>query len=62
MERDGLCDDRDMALHKEEEDKKTVQYASHSSSNRDQDYDLAGEQCWLQFVAFDVSFLRQISY
>lgn len=58
MDRNNLCDDRDLILHKEEVDKKRIIVAAHFSGNgKDPASDLAGEQCWLQFVAFDVRLL-----
>jgi hypothetical protein len=58
MERNGLCDNRDSALHKEEEEgvkaMRVGEGKSAAGRRRDHEFDLAGELCWLQFVAFDV--------
>jgi hypothetical protein len=56
MESKGLCDDRDLALHKEEEEGvKRLKVADQPTTDkRGEEFDLVGKQCWLKFVAFDV--------
>jgi hypothetical protein len=61
MERNGMCDSRDAAFHKEEKSGvKTAKVREAQGRRRDEESDLAGEECWLQFVAFDVRPRRAI--
>jgi hypothetical protein len=50
-----MLDQRDLATHVGEEGGKAVKVAeSRFTGEEGKEIDLAGQQCWLQFVAFDV--------
>ena len=58
MQRSGLIDDRDTLRH--DADKHDNIIATNHVANRmhsSTDSELAGEECWLQFVAFDILFI-----
>jgi hypothetical protein len=55
MERNGMIDERDLTCHIAEESGKAVKVAeSRFTADEGEERNLAGKQCWLQFVAFDV--------
>ena len=50
-----MIDQRDLTCHNGEEGGKAVKVAeSRFTGDQGKEISLAGEQCWLQFVAFDV--------
>jgi hypothetical protein len=57
MDGRGELDPRDIAEHREEKDKKkasfSTKFAGYNSTNNDDN--CLGKECWLMFVAFDVS-------
>jgi hypothetical protein len=58
MEMKGMIDKRDLACNIGEEGGKTVKVAeSRFTRDEEKELSLAGEQCWLQFIAFDVRLL-----
>jgi hypothetical protein len=55
MERNDMIDERDLTCHIAEEGGKAVKVAeSRCTADGGEELNLAGKQCWLQFVAFDV--------
>jgi len=56
MEKKGLCDDRDKDIHKDDGENKVLN-SSDSYSKMNEAYELAGEECWLLFVAFDILYV-----
>ena len=59
MKQNGLLEDRDLLLHKNEKEAKTIRTAGSYVSNQSgtPESELTGEECWLEFCAFDVLYI-----
>ena len=58
MQRNGLCETIDLDLHINDTTTKAMSTSMGSwGRNLDQPYELAGEECWLMFVVFDIVYL-----
>lgn len=57
MERKGLLDERDQGMHMNDKDTKSMNASNTWTDKTDQVSELAGEECWLQFVAFDILYV-----
>jgi len=57
MERRGMLDPRDSGMHDEDRDVKSMNAANTWFDKVDLNNELAGEECWLLFAAFDVLYV-----
>lgn len=57
MKERGECDARDEGLHKDDTDQKAMNEFKTSNGKTDEAYEMAGAECWLQFIAFDVVYI-----
>jgi hypothetical protein len=57
MKLSGQIDERDVGLHVHDVDEKVMQTSNISNVGGVTDSDLAGEECWLQYCAFDVLYI-----
>lgn len=53
----GLLDSRDQDIHVGETNVKSMNASNTWNDGKNQPYDLAGKECWLQFIVFDVVYI-----
>jgi len=57
MKKQGLVEARDTDLHADEGDSKTMRMQHMSNALSGPTMELAGEECWLQYIVFDVVYI-----
>jgi hypothetical protein len=57
MESQGTLDERDLNIHKHENDAKSMNAYNSFGGKSDDSSNLAGKECWLQFAVFDVVYV-----
>ena len=57
MKSQGLLDERDQGMHDNDKDNKSMNTTNSWPDKNDQISELAGKECWLQFIAFDILYV-----